>query len=124
MNFEKDLIDELKQIEGMSDKVSMLTAQGDRPYIVCAKERIDFVRNLNGSTINTEAIYQINIVADSYAETQALVDKVVTKLLSFQQRYIGNLQTGVQKAMVQILPDEYVYEPEAFESTVRLTATL
>jgi hypothetical protein len=125
MNFEKDMLNELSQVSGLTDKVKMLTApEGTaQPFVVCAKENVTFKRVLDGRSIATVGIYQITVVAQTYAETQDLQDAIKDKLLSFQGRYIGTNGTGVKDVVVEYLPDQYVYQPEAFTSVIRMTAT-
>jgi hypothetical protein len=125
MNFEKDMLNELSQVSDLENKVSMIKADEGttQPFVVCAKENVTFKRVLAGHHVAVVGIYQITVVAQTYAETQDLQDAIKDKLLSFIGRYIGTNGTGVKDVVVEYLPDEYVYQPEAFTSVIRMTAT-
>lgn len=114
MDFEQGLRTELQSITGLNKKVFPLTVpEGTKaPYIVYGKSSTEFIKSLDGNSTTRSAVYDIDIVSDTYAQLQSTFAALKTKVFSFSGRTIGTTSIYVQDVTVETLV-------ELFEEEIR-----
>lgn len=112
VDFEQGLNKELQQVNGLAKKVFPLSApDGTKAsYVTYSKSRTDIVKHLDGNTSTRSAVYDIDIISDTYATLQTLFGGVKTKLNSFSGRVIGTNSVYVQDVTFENIVE--LYEPQ------------
>lgn len=112
MEFEQALTSELRTISGLSNKVFPLSAPDGTipPFLVYYKSRSEMVKTLSGTTKMRNGLYEIDILAKTYAELQTKFNLIKAKLLSFAGRTIGESGILVQDVTIENFVE--IYEGE------------
>lgn len=103
MEFEQALTSELRSISGLSNKVFPIAAPDGSvpPFVVYYKATGGMVKTLSGTTKMRNGMYEIDILAKTYAELQTLFQAVKAKVLSFAGRTVGGSNILMQDVTIE-----------------------
>lgn len=97
MDFEKALTAEFKTITGLNKVSPLMVKQGTKaPYLFYLSSEGVFDKSLDGYMSSKEIFCEINIVADKFEQLKPLSSEVINKIISFQNRTIGNSNIYIQ----------------------------
>ncbi len=109
VDFEQGLNKELQTVSGLNKKVFPLAApEGTKAsYVTYSKSRTDIIKSLDGNSTTRSAVYDIDIICDTYAALQSLFSAVKAKLDSFIGRQIGTNSVFVQDVTFENILELY-----------------
>lgn len=112
MDIEKGLLFELTSIIGLSGKVFPLVAAQNilTPYLTYSLNSVEREKHLLGNDGLCGAEYQIDIFESNYSNLQTLSKLVRKKLLTLNEKNIGNTGTYIQQ--IDIINELNFYESE------------
>jgi len=127
MSFEDALTIELEEIEGLMDKVFPLNAEeGTKaPYVIYVSSEGEQDKTLDGYLPTRDVDAEINVLQHSYSGMKYLTKQVLSKLISFQSRYIGGTEDIYIKSVTYRKPVE-LYEEQAllYRSVIEFTVNI
>lgn len=120
---DKALRYELNAIPEIQNKIYPVHApEGKKPpYLVYMKSYFRQLKTFDGLKKEHEATYLLNILCDSYAETQVLTKKVKDKIKTFPLRTVGNDGIYVQEITFNNVSDTYENELGLHRSIIEVT---
>jgi hypothetical protein len=112
VDFEQGLNKELQAVTGLNKKVfPMYAPEGTKAsYVTYSKSRTEIIKTLDGNSSTRSAVYDIDIVSDTYSQLQTLFASVKAKLDSFTGRYIGVNSVYVQDVTFENIIELYEQE--------------
>lgn len=107
--FEKALQKELSSIPAITNKVLPMQAPKGTttPFVVYAKSRGDYVQSLDGISRLRDAIYEIDILTETYQELQPIYQSIKDKIASMSGRAIGGGPIFCQAAFIMNMNEFY-----------------
>lgn len=123
MTFEEALIVELDVITDLNHNIFPLCTPKDQkaPYLVFRKVGINYRKTLSGTSNKVEGTYDISVLSKSYAQLQQITNAVTSKLLSFQNRYIGTNGPGIENITVSLIGDSYEPDVDLFRANMSVS---
>lgn len=120
MRFEEALAVELESITAFEDKVFPLVVNADKtaPYIAYASNEGLKLKTLTGYINSKNISVEVNIVARNYPEMKQLTSLAMDKLISFENRFIGDGSLLVQEVVFQPPLEAYDTESDLYRSTI------
>jgi tRNA(His) 5'-end guanylyltransferase len=120
MTFEEALRAELSIISSLTNKVFPLTAtEGTKaPYVIYVSAPAIKDKSLIGYLNSNQVDCEINILHNTYRELKELIDLVIDKLLSFQDRSIGESGPFIKDITYQTSPEMYEKEVSLYRSVI------
>ena len=96
MTFEEALFNELSAVTGV-ERVYPLVAQqdGKMPFVIYRKNGIQYPKVFDGIIKKTDAAYTLSIVAERYATTQEIYNRLLDLFIGFFNREVGSLITNI-----------------------------
>lgn len=103
MEFEQALRTELASISGLNNKVFPVVAPDGTvpPFLVYYKASGGLIKTLSGTTKMRNGMYEIDILAKTYADLQTTFNAVKAKCLSFAGRTVGTSDILVQDVTIE-----------------------
>ena len=113
ITFDNGLKLELRSIKGLNKRVYPIIApEGVKPpFLVYRKSRSKFLKDLSGIITDIEATYELD----------ELETEIKKKLIGVLFKRIGGDGPRINDLDLEELGDEYVYQPNAYKSSLLLT---
>lgn len=120
MRFEEALAFELESITAFVDKVFPLVVNADKtaPYIAYASNEGLKLKTLNGYIDSKNISVEVNIVARNYPEMKQLTSLTMDKIISFENRFIGDGSLLIQEVVLQPPLEAYDNESDLYRSII------
>lgn len=120
MRFEEALAFELESITAFADKVFPLVVNADKaaPYIAYASNEGVKLKTLSGYIDSKNISVEVNVVTRNYSEMKQLTSLTMDKIISFENRFIGDGSLLVQEVFFQPTLENYDTESDLYRSTI------
>jgi len=127
MSFEPALVQELKTITALENRIYPLTApeataSGGVPYLIYASSEGLRDKTLGGYLDSKEVRAELNIIAARYSDMKAITKQVVAILLSFEGRQIGSGGPFIDELVYQSPVEIYENQPNLYRCVVEFSA--
>ena len=121
MTFEAALFAEIIALTEIENVYPIVGKQdGPFPFVTYRKNRVSFVKTLDGILKKAEATYDIVIVAQKYPSLQAAYDSILTLFFGFYSRTIGTNGPLITNVNVDALGDRFDPETGYYLSELQL----
>lgn len=122
MTFGEALRFELIQIPQLNNKVFPVIAPAstESAFLVYKRKNVDYKKTLSGRTNLANAIYELSIVTNSYAEKEEIESLITVIIMSFLNRNIGDNGPYIQDVTFRLQEEIYAFEPDLISSTIQL----
>ena len=119
MDFEQALRAELFTILKLPNKVFPLTApEGTAtPFIIYQKSNVEILKTFDGISFTRNALYELDLIAKTYAELQTLWLALKNKLIDLQGRTIGTT-LNIQNVTIENMVELYEPQPQFYRMNV------
>ena len=123
MTFNTGLKSTLKEIKELKNRVYPVVApEGVRPpFLVYRKSRAKNTKDLSGVINDIEATYEVVLICDDYQMLDFLGEEIKKKLIGTLFKRIGGDGPRINNLDLEELGDEYIYQPNAYKSSLLLT---
>jgi hypothetical protein len=120
LRFEEAMAVELESISAFVNKVFPLVINAEKtaPYIVYASNEGVKLKTLTGYIDSKSITVDVNIVARTYSELKQLTSLVMDKIISFENRNIGDGSLFVHEVYFQAPVEAYDTDAELYRSTI------
>lgn len=127
MSFEPALVQELKTITALKNRVYPLTApeataSGGVPYLIYASSEGLRDKTLGGYLDSKEVRAELNIIAERYSDLKAITKQVVALLVGFEGRRIGADGPYIEEIAYQMPVELYESQPQLHRCVVEFSA--
>lgn len=111
LDFEQGLRNELQTISGLNKKVFPMSApEGVKPsFVVYNKSNTEILKTMDGILKTRSGVYDIDILADTYAQLQIVFKAVKDKLNSFVGRNLTSsvfVQNVTYENLIELYEEE------------------
>jgi hypothetical protein len=127
MSFEKAMREEFMEIPGLLNKVRPFNApeQTPSPYLVYIPSEGVNHKELGGYLDTKTITYELNLIGLTFAILDPIVEGVIAKLKSFEQRTIGtNFPVFVQEVTYEAPVGMYEFELKQHRYNIEFTVTI
>jgi hypothetical protein len=124
MNFDEGLKAELTAIAELKDKVFPLAAASEAvaPYLVYKRGETVYNRSLSGMSKDTvSSVYSLALITKTYGTLQTISSSITDKLMSFQDKQVGESGPLILDIDPKILGDNYVPEHDEYRCDIEIT---
>jgi len=127
MSFEPALVQELKTITALENRIYPLTApeataSNGVPYLIYASSEGLKDKTLGGHLESKEVRAELNIIAKKYSDMKAITKQVITLLITFEGRQIGTDGPFIEELTYQMPVEMYESEPGLYRCVVEFSA--
>jgi len=127
MSFEPALVQELKTITALENRIYPLTApeataSGGVPYLIYASSEGLRDKTLGGHLNSKEVRAELNIIAKKYSDMKAITKQVIALLITFEGRQIGTDGPFIEELTYQMPVEMYESEPGLYRCVVEFSA--
>jgi len=127
VDFEPALVQELKSIAALENRIYPLTApeataSGGVPYLIYASSEGLRDKTLGGHLNSKEVRAELNIIAKKYSDMKAITREVIALLISFEGRQIGTGGPFIEELTYQMPVEMYESEPGLYRCVVEFSA--
>lgn len=129
MSFEPALVQELKTITALENRIYPLTApeataSSGVPYLIYASSEGLRDKTLGGHLSSKEVRAELNIIAKKYSDMKAITKQVVALLTGFEGRRIGTDGPFIEELTYQMPVEMYESQPDLYRCVVEFSAYL
>lgn len=127
VDFEPALVQELKTITALENRIYPLTApeataSGGVPYLIYSSSEGLRDKTLGGHLESKEVRAELNIIAKRYSDMKAITKQVIAILLSFEGRQIGSGGPFIDELVYQSPVEIYENQPNLYRCVVEFSA--
>ena len=127
MDFEPALVQELKTISALQNRIYPLeapeaTAGNGVPYLIYGSSEGLRDKTLGGYLDSKEVRAELNIIAARYSDMKAITKQVVALLISFEGRQIGTNGPFIGELTYQAPVEIYESQPDLYRCVVEFSA--
>ncbi|WP_080833208.1 tail completion protein gp17 [Cohnella massiliensis] len=127
MSFEPALVQELKTITALENRIYPLTApeataSSGVPYLIYASSEGLRDKTLGGHLESKEVRAELNIIAKKYSDMKAITKQAVALLVGFEGRAIGTDGPFIQEIIYQSPVEIYENQPDLYRCVVEFSA--
>jgi hypothetical protein len=129
VDFEPALVQELKTITALENRIYPLTApeataSGGVPYLIYSSSEGLRDKTLGGHLESKEVRAELNIIAKRYSDMKAITKQVIALLIGFEGRQIGTDGPFIEELTYQMPVEMYESEPGLYRCVVEFSAYL
>jgi len=126
MSFEQALVQELKTISALENRIYPLTApeataSGGVPYLIYASSEGLRDKTLGGYLDSKEVRGELNIITERYSDIKVITKQVVALLISFEGRRIGTNGPFIEEVAYQMPIEFYEAQPDLYRCLVEFS---
>jgi len=126
MSFEPALVQELKTISALENRIYPLTApeataSGGVPYLIYASSEGLRDKSLGGYLKSKEVRAELNIIAKKYSDMKAITKQVIALLITFEGRQIGTDGPFIEELTYQMPVEMYESQPDLHRCIIELS---
>lgn len=126
VDFEPALVQELKTITALENRIYPLTApeataSGGVPYLIYASSEGLRDKTLGGHLNSKEVRAELNIIAKKYSDMKAITKQVIALLITFEGRQIGTDGPFIEELTYQMPVEMYESEPGLYRCIIELS---
>jgi len=127
LDFEPALVDELKTISALQNRIYPLYSpeavkKNGVPYLIYASSEGVRDKSLEGYMQSKEVRAELNVIAERYSDLKAITKQVVALLISFEGRQIGTDGPLIDELTYQMPVEIYESQPDLYRCVVEFTA--
>jgi hypothetical protein len=129
VDFEPALVQELKTITALENRIYPLTApeataSSGVPYLIYASSEGLRDKTLGGHLDSKEVRAELNIIAQKYSDMKAITKQVIALLITFEGRQIGTDGPFIEELTYQMPVEMYESQPDLYRCVVEFSAYL
>jgi len=127
VDFEPALVQELKTITALENRIYPLTApeataSSGVPYLIYASSEGLRDKTLGGHLESKEVRAELNIIAKRYGDMKAITKQVIALLIGFEGRQIGVDGPFIEELTYQMPVEMYESQPQLHRCVVEFSA--
>lgn len=127
MDFEPALVEELKSIPELENRIYPLfapeaTKYNGVPYLIYGSSEGIRDKSLDGYMNSKEVRAELNVVTESYGELKSITKQVIDLLVSFEQRTIGTNGPYIKELEYQMPIEIYENQPNLYRCMIEFSA--
>lgn len=126
MTFEAALINELKTITALGNRIYPLTApeanrNGGTPYVIIVSSEGLRTKSMDGYQTRKLVAGEINVISDDYDEMRAVTESVLNLLVTMERRVIGTTGPYIQEFTYEQPREFYEEQPDLYRCLIDFT---
>jgi hypothetical protein len=123
LTFDEGLKAELTAIAELKDKVFPLAAPKEivAPYVLYRRGETVYNRALSSMSKDTvSSVYSLILIAKTYGTLQSISSSITDKLISFQDRQVGETGPLIKDIDPKVVGDSYIPETDEYRCDIEI----
>jgi hypothetical protein len=123
VNFEQGLRNELITISNLNNKVFPMIAPEltSSPYLIYSKTKVEYIKTFSGTQTTRAAVFEFDLLAQTYTLLQDLIVDVKNKLISIENRNIGSTGPFIESVHIDNLIEMYENLPKLYRANIEVS---